>query len=173
MAKLAEQSFSLIDDALSRALAIAGAVPDPEIPAVNLADLGIVRGAERRGDAIIVKLTPTYTGCPATAAIAVAVEVALREAGLSNVRAETVLTPAWSTDDITDEGREKLRAYGIAPPERGAVAKRGALFGHEAVCCPRCGSRETERISEFGSTPCKSLWRCVTCREPFDYFKCL
>ena len=121
---------------------------------------------------IVVELTPTYTGCPAVLAIELAVEAALHEAGFADVRIERVLSPAWSTDDITATGRDKLRAYGIAPPE--GPSGRGALvFGAQSITCPRCGSRNTNRISEFGSTACKALWRCEDCREPFDYFKCL
>ena len=128
-----------------------------------------MRGVARRGDTIIVSLTPTYTGCPATAAIQLAVEIALVEAGIENARVETVLSPPWTTDDITDAGRAKLKAYGIAPPGKGSPAM---LFEDEQVECPQCGSTHTTRISEFGSTACKALWRCETCREPFDYFKC-
>lgn len=157
---------------LAEALMIAGSVPDPEIPAVTVADLGILRGVSRDGDTIVVALTPTYTGCPAVLAIELAVEAVLYAAGFEKVRIERVLSPAWTTDDITPSGRSKLRQYGIAPPaQRGG---RGALlFASESVACPRCGSNHTTRISEFGSTACKALWRCNACREPFDYFKCL
>jgi ring-1,2-phenylacetyl-CoA epoxidase subunit PaaD len=156
---------------LERAQSAAAAVVDPEIPVLTLADLGVLRGVERRGDAIVVKLTPTYTGCPATLAIQLAVEAALAEAGLTAARVEIVLSPPWSTDDITEDGRRKLRDYGIAPPARGAAAR--SLFTEETVACPKCGSTDTSRISEFGSTACKGLWRCEACAEPFDYFKCL
>ena len=156
---------------LERAHSAAAAVVDPEIPVLTLADLGVLRGVERRGDAIIVKLTPTYTGCPATLAIQLAVEAALAEAGLTAARVDIVLSPPWSTDDITEDGRRKLRDYGIAPPARGAAAR--SLFAEETVACPKCGSTDTSRISEFGSTACKALWRCEACAEPFDYFKCL
>lgn len=156
---------------LDRAYAAAATVVDPEIPVLTIADLGVLRGAERRGETIVVKLTPTYTACPATLAIQLAVEAALAEAGLDAARVETVLSPPWSTDDITEEGRRKLRDYGIAPPARGAAAR--SLFAEETVACPKCGSTNTSRISEFGSTACKALWRCEACAEPFDYFKCL
>ena len=166
------QSAATVDDlALERALAVAEAVVDPEIPVLTLADLGVVRGAARRDGAIVVRLTPTYTGCPATHAIQLAVEAALANAGLAGSRVETVLSPPWSTDDITEAGRAKLIAYGIAPPARGAGAR--GLFAVETVACPKCGSIATEKLNEFGSTACKALWRCATCREPFDYFKCL
>lgn len=160
------------DADLEQALAIAGAVPDPEIPAIDLADLGVLRGVVRRDGQIVVRLTPTYTGCPATAAIALAVETALIEAGLGPVRVDIVLSPVWTTDDISARGRERLRAYGIAPPIAGGT-RGNLLFGTETVSCPRCGSTDTTRLSTFGSTPCKALWRCEACREPFDYFKCL
>lgn len=152
------------DPQMLAAWAAASAVLDPEIPVLTLEDLGVLRGVERRGGRIVVKLTPTYTGCPATHAIKRDVEVALQDAGLSEASVETVLSPPWSTDEITEDGRRKLREFGIAPPlERGRAL----------VMCPRCASTHTERISEFGSTACKALWRCADCREPFDYFKCL
>ena len=144
---------------------------DPEIPVVTIADLGILREISRDGETIIARLTPTYSGCPAVLAIELAVEAALRDAGFASVRIERVLSPPWSTDDITPEGREKLQVYGIAPPA--ARGKGALLFGDETITCPRCGSTHTSRISEFGSTACKALWRCEACREPFDYFKCL
>jgi ring-1,2-phenylacetyl-CoA epoxidase subunit PaaD len=157
--------------ALARAHRIAAAVVDPEIPVLTLEDLGVLRGVERSGGRITVKLTPTYTGCPATLAIKLAVEAALADAGMADARVETVLSPPWSTDQITEAGRRKLKDYGIAPPPRGAAAR--SLFAAETVGCPKCGSTATSRISEFGSTACKALWRCDACAEPFDYFKCL
>ena len=154
-----------------RAHRAAAAVVDPEIPAVTIADLGILRGVEMDGDVAVARVTPTYTGCPAVLAIELAVETALREAGFEP-RVERVISPAWTTDWITAEGREKLRAYGIAPPAKASNSIR-ALFGETEVACPRCGSLETARISEFGSTACKALYRCQSCHEPFDYFKCI
>ena len=156
---------------ITRAHAIAAAVVDPEIPVLTLEDLGVLRGVERREGRIVVELTPTYTGCPATLAIQLSVEAALAGAGLADAKVETVLSPAWSTDDITEEGRRKLEEFGIAPPARGARAR--SLFADEVVACPKCGSTATSKISEFGSTACKALWRCNSCAEPFDYFKCL
>jgi ring-1,2-phenylacetyl-CoA epoxidase subunit PaaD len=160
------------DPELARAFVIAASVPDPEIPAVTLADLGILRRVARRDGWIVVTLTPTYTGCPATLAIRLDVEAALLAAGIADVRVETVLSPPWTTDDITAEGRRKLAAYGIAPPPERTSAE-ASLFGRTSVACPRCGALETSLISNFGSTPCKALWRCEACREPFDLFKCL
>jgi ring-1,2-phenylacetyl-CoA epoxidase subunit PaaD len=159
------------DQDLERARAAAAAVLDPEIPVLTIEDLGVLRGVEWRDGQIVVSLTPTYTGCPATLAIQVAVEAALAEAGFAGVRIDTVLSPPWSTDDITVTGRQRLLEFGIAPPARGAA--RSSLFGRDEVACPRCGSHHTARISEFGSTPCKAHWRCEDCREPFDAFKCL
>ena len=141
-------------------------VPDPEIPAVSVVDLGIVRGV----DAAAVHITPTYTGCPATIAIEGMIRKALDDAGLANLDIVIDLAPPWTTDWISDAGREKLRAYGIAPPPRGDG--RGALKVQAPVACPRCGSTDTEELSRFGSTPCKALMRCLSCAEPFDRFKC-
>jgi ring-1,2-phenylacetyl-CoA epoxidase subunit PaaD len=156
---------------LRRAWAAAAAVPDPEVPCVTVADLGILRAVDIVDGVAIAKVTPTYSGCPAVLAIELAVEAALREAGFE-ARVERVLSPPWTTDWITAEGREKLRAYGIAPPTDPASSIR-SLFGEVSVDCPKCGSAETSRVSEFGSTACKALYRCDTCREPFDYFKCI
>jgi ring-1,2-phenylacetyl-CoA epoxidase subunit PaaD len=167
-----EVSCAIEDELLVRARAAAAAVPDPEIPAVTIADLGILRNVERRDGVIEVTLTPTYTGCPATLPIRIDVETALLAAGITDARVCIALSPPWSTDDITEEGRRKLRAYGIAPPPP-RHSENGAFFSSPAVACPRCGSSATQRISEFGSTPCKALWRCQACREPFDVFKCL
>jgi ring-1,2-phenylacetyl-CoA epoxidase subunit PaaD len=141
-------------------------VPDPEIPAVSVVDLGIVRGV---GEGVVT-ITPTYTGCPATVAIERAIRAALDEAGLAHIAIFTELSPPWTTDWISDEGREKLRAYGVAPPPKGQA--RSGLAEAQPAACPRCGSVHTEEISRFGSTPCKALWRCLDCAEPFDRFKC-
>ncbi len=147
-------------------------VPDPEIPAITLVELGIVRDvSERAGGGYEVVLTPTYTGCPATLVIETMVRVALDTAGFSDVSIRSVLSPPWTTDWITDKGREKLRAYGIAPPERGDG--RGTIKDEGPATCPQCGSIRTREISRFGSTPCKALWKCDDCAEPFDRFKCI
>jgi ring-1,2-phenylacetyl-CoA epoxidase subunit PaaD len=148
-----------------RVLEILSQVPDPEIPCVSVVDLGIVR--EVRDGTLII--TPTYTGCPATVAIERDIRAALDRAGLREMRIETTLSPPWTTDWISDVGREKLHGYGIAPPPNGAAK---ASLRETAPECPRCGSSHTEEISRFGSTPCKALHRCLDCREPFDRFKC-
>lgn len=158
------------EDDVARARAVVAAVVDPEIPVLTLADLGILRSVERRNGELVVELTPTYTGCPATLAIRLAAEAALASAGMADVRVLSVLSPPWSTDWITEAGRRKLREFGIAPP---AAASSKALFADPSVACPRCGSTDTTKISEFGSTACKAQWRCAACAEPFDYFKCI
>jgi ring-1,2-phenylacetyl-CoA epoxidase subunit PaaD len=160
----------VIDAALrARAWAAAAAVCDPEIPVLTIEDLGVLRDIRQDGATIEIEITPTYTGCPAMSAIALDIEAALARAGIAPIRVVTTLTPAWSTDWLSAEAREKLRAYGIAPPP---AAGRRALFGTDAATCPRCGSTDTERLAEFGSTACKALWRCRVCREPFELFKC-
>jgi ring-1,2-phenylacetyl-CoA epoxidase subunit PaaD len=158
----------------ARLRAAAGAVPDPEIPVLTLDDLGIVRGLDVRTDGTVeVRLTPTYTGCPATEVIAADVERALLEAGAADVVVRTVLAPAWTTDWITEAGRTKLREYGIAPPDGSGPVTPGAVAVTLSARCPRCGSLHTREISRFGSTPCKALWSCRDCGEPFDSFKAL
>jgi ring-1,2-phenylacetyl-CoA epoxidase subunit PaaD len=149
----------------------AAAVPDPEVPCVTVADLGILRWVRVEDGVAVAGVTPTYSGCPAVLAIELAVEAALRDAGFA-ARIERVLTPPWTTDWITEEGREKLREYGIAPPVKSSGSIR-SLFGDVAVTCPKCGSGDTEKLSEFGSTACKAHYRCCSCLEPFDYFKCI
>ena len=151
---------------IARIRAILADVMDPEIPCISVIDLGIVR--EIYADRIVI--TPTYAGCPATIAIEQAIRAALDAGGFGHVAIETTLSPPWSTDWISDEGRERLRAYGIAPPPKGAA--QASLKNAAPAQCPRCGSTSTEEISRFGSTPCKALWRCKACAEPFDRFKC-
>ncbi|MEQ8479486.1 MAG: 1,2-phenylacetyl-CoA epoxidase subunit PaaD [Hoeflea sp.] len=163
---------TVTDFGLARALEVASAVPDPEVPCVTVADLGILRSVARdEAGRIVARLTPTYSGCPAVIAIEMAVETALLDAGIE-ARIERVITPAWTTDWITPEGREKLRAYGIAPPA-GSSGGRRAFFADDVIACPRCGSSDTAKVSEFGSTACKAHYRCKACAEPFDYFKCI
>ena len=152
-----------------RALAALVAVTDPEIPVLTIADLGILREITVHDDMVEVTITPTYSGCPAMNMIALEIETALARAGI-DARIRTSLTPAWTTDWLTDAARAKLAAFGIAPPEH--TASRRSLFGEARPACPRCGSADTETISAFGSTACKSLHRCRACREPFDAFKC-
>ncbi len=165
-------SAALTDaDALrERALLAVREVCDPEIPVLTIADLGVLRDVVVQDGRVEVVITPTYSGCPAMNMIQFEIEVALEKAGIAGGRVRTVLNPAWTTDWMTDEGRRKLREYGVAPPVRGGG--RRALFGADTVECPNCGSANTHVLSEFGSTSCKALWRCEACREPFDYFKC-
>lgn len=148
----------------------AATVVDPEIPVLTIADLGVLREVTVTDTGVEVAITPTYSGCPAMNMIALEIELALAREGISNARVRTVLSPAWTTDWMSEQGRRKLKDYGIAPPA--AASGRRALFGEQQVACPQCGSTDTEVLSEFGSTSCKALWRCKTCREPFDYFKC-
>lgn len=150
------------DTRLARARAAVRAVPDPEIPALTIEDLGILRDVALEGEIVIATITPSYSGCPATQPIARDVADALAGAGFPHARVRTVLAPAWSTDWITETGRRKLVQAGIAPPER----------SRPRPACPACGSGETEQLSAFGSTPCKALHRCLTCKEPFEAFKC-
>ena len=149
--------------------AVLEGVADPEVPVLSVIDLGIVRGVRREGATLVVTITPTYVGCPATAVIGFDVARALDAAGLGPVRVEQALAPAWTTDWMSPAGREKLRAYGIAPPG----AKACGADPDEPPACPRCASTDTARISAFGSTACKALWRCNACLEPFDQFKCI
>jgi ring-1,2-phenylacetyl-CoA epoxidase subunit PaaD len=140
-------------------MAVLQTIPDPEIPVLTITDLGIVRGFA--DDPPRVRISPTYTGCPATVAIEMLIREALDSAGFGHVHIERVLFPPWTTDWISETGRAKLKAYGIAPPDPSATAE-----------CPLCGSTETEEVSRFGSTPCKAQWRCKSCLEPFERFKC-
>jgi ring-1,2-phenylacetyl-CoA epoxidase subunit PaaD len=161
---------------VERAWAVLDGVPDPEVPAISVRDLGIVRDVIERGEALEIVLTPTYSGCPATEVIERDVIEAVDAAGLGPVRVSLRRAPAWTTDWISDAGRRKLADYGIAPPgpagEGGAtpirIVRRAAVA---SVACPRCASADTERLSAFGSTACKALYRCRACREPFEHFK--
>jgi ring-1,2-phenylacetyl-CoA epoxidase subunit PaaD len=166
---------------LAAARAVAAAVPDPELPMVTVADLGILRGVAAEGERLVVTITPTYSGCPALREIAHDLRHRLAASGFAEVDVRTALAPAWSSDWITAEGRRKLSAAGIAPPHA-VPANRGparsgpvplTLTGtrHEAVACPRCGSTATTRTAAFGATACKALFRCESCREPFEYVK--
>jgi ring-1,2-phenylacetyl-CoA epoxidase subunit PaaD len=145
-------------------------VPDPEVPAISVVDLGIVRGVAELDDGTLeVTLTPTYSGCPATEVIESSVREALKPLG--TVRTRMQRAPAWTTDWISDTGRDKLRVYGIAPPGRCNEGAQPVRLMARDVACPRCGSTRTERLSAFGATACKSLHRCLDCREPFEHFK--
>jgi ring-1,2-phenylacetyl-CoA epoxidase subunit PaaD len=152
---------AVLDKAIDEAaiMAVLADIPDPEIPVLTITDLGIVRGFAQ--DPPRVRISPTYTGCPATVAIEVAIREALDRAGFADVHIERVLFPPWTTDWITPRGHERLKAYGIAPPTMSATAE-----------CPQCGSTDTVEVSRFGATPCKAQWRCNSCQEPFERFKC-
>lgn len=158
----------------SAAWAVLGKVEDPEIPALTLVDLGVIRFVRTRQEGTLeVGLSPTYSGCPATAYIRRSVEEAIAQNGLGPVTIREVLSPPWSSDWITVEGRRKLVEYGIAPPSVSAGSARQLLHGDRPMSCPRCRSNSADRVSEFGSTPCKALYRCRSCLEPFEYFKCI
>lgn len=138
-------------------------VPDPEIPVISVVDLGVIRGVDLGVDGVTITVTPTYSGCPAMAIIALDIETALAAKGIEQLNIETKIAPAWTTDWLSDKGRARLESYGIAPPQ--------AAGGPEK--CPHCSSKSVEKVSQFGSTPCKAQWRCQSCLEPFDYFKCI
>jgi len=138
-------------------------VPDPEIPVISVVDLGIVRNVAWQGDTLEVTVTPTYSGCPATSIINFEIEAALRSHGIENLSLKRQIAPPWTTDWLSGAGRQKLETYGIAPPQPAGGPEH----------CPLCKSTAVEKVSQFGSTPCKAQWRCADCLEPFDYFKCL
>lgn len=147
-------------------------VCDPEIPVLSLYDLGVLRDIECIGDEWIITITPTYSGCPAMKTMEDDILQKLREKGLENVRVQLVLSPAWTTDWLTENGRKKLLEFGIAPPED--EVDKSVLFSSPTVVpCPKCGSKETKMVSQFGSTACKAHYQCLSCLEPYDYFKCL
>jgi ring-1,2-phenylacetyl-CoA epoxidase subunit PaaD len=162
-----------------RAWEVLGDVLDPEVPALSVRDLGIVRDVIDHGDSLEVVLTPTYSGCPATEVIEQSVLEAINAEGLGPARATLQRAPAWTSDWITEEGKRKLTEYGIAPPSHVVPAEAGTqnarirIFGRQAdrIACPRCASTNTERLSAFGSTACKAMYRCLSCREPFEHFK--
>lgn len=147
-------------------------VHDPEIPVLSIQDLGILRNVEVNGEETLITITPTYTGCPAMNAIESDIKSKLKEKGVENFKIKTVLSPAWTTDWLTEAGRKKLKEFGIAPPVKGSTDKRLLMNEPEQVICPHCGSKNTEMKSFFGSTACKALYICHDCKEPFDYFKC-
>ncbi|WP_299548113.1 1,2-phenylacetyl-CoA epoxidase subunit PaaD [uncultured Tateyamaria sp.] len=139
------------------------AIPDPEIPVISIVDLGIIRDVQWLDDTLEVTVTPTYSGCPATSIINMEIETALRVKGIENLSLKRQIAPPWTTDWLSDAGKAKLESYGIAPPKAAGGPDR----------CPHCESSSVEKISQFGSTPCKAQWRCTDCLEPFDYFKCI
>jgi ring-1,2-phenylacetyl-CoA epoxidase subunit PaaD len=148
-------------------------IPDPEIPVISVLDLGIIRHVEIISGTVNITITPTYTGCPAMKTIEDDIVIKLQEHGYPQVKFTTVYSPAWTTDWISEEAKEKLRVYGIAPPEK-TSADKNILFGtRKTVKCPQCKSENTEMKSQFGSTACKALYQCKNCLEPFDYFKCI
>ena len=155
----------------AQAWATLARVPDPEVPVLSVVDLGIVRAVDVADDQVAVTLTPTYSGCPATEVIHDAVVQALKQAGAREVRVTTTLDPPWTTDWISPEAAEKLRAYGIAPPHLSAGQAQTLHFHPKNIACPRCGSLNTQRLSAFGATACKALHRCLDCLEPFEHFK--
>ena len=162
-------------DAVKEALSILKTITDPEIPVISITDLGIVRDIlyEEDNRKLTVIITPTYSGCPAMDLISMNIRMALQEAGFQQPEIKTVLSPAWTTDWMSEEGKQQLKAYGIAPPNpRQQVCNPEMFARDEVVQCPRCNSFHTTMISRFGSTACKSLYRCEDCKEPFDYFKC-
>ncbi|OIJ33976.1 MULTISPECIES: 1,2-phenylacetyl-CoA epoxidase subunit PaaD [unclassified Microbacterium] len=158
-------------DAKAEAWRIAAAVPDPEVPVLTIEDLGVLRAVELRGERVVVDITPTYSGCPAMDTIRDDVVLALTAAGFADVEVRLVLSPAWTTDWMSDAGKQKLRAYGIAPPSGRAAVPAGPIRLALSVRCPRCGSLDTREVSRFGSTSCKALYECRACLEPFDHFK--
>lgn len=148
-------------------------IPDPEIPVISITDLGVVRDVQVLGDQVSIKITPTYTGCPATNIFEQDIRKELGEVGFQKIDISFQYSPAWTTDWLNEEAREKLREFGIAPPE-GATSDKKFLRGEDpTVACPQCKSTHTEMTSQFGSTACKSLYKCKDCLEPFDYFKCI
>jgi len=149
------------------------AVKDPEVPVLSVTDLGIVRKVEWEDDRLIVTITPTYSGCPAMDVIAMEIRMVLLEKNIPNHEIRRQLSPAWTTDWMSQKGKDELKAYGIAPPTHSqSVCTPEAFQEEEAIQCPRCNSYHTSLISRFGSTACKALYKCEECREPFDYFKC-
>ncbi|HVS96190.1 MAG TPA: 1,2-phenylacetyl-CoA epoxidase subunit PaaD [Puia sp.] len=160
-------------DDVSNIWSILEKVEDPEIPVLSVIDLGIIRDVSVENGQPVIVLTPTYSGCPAMDMIRVRIRMALLQHGFTGVQIKTVLSPAWTTDWMSEKGKEKLQAFGIAPPlPLQTVCHPGMFHREEAIPCPRCNSYHTARISEFGSTACKALYRCEDCGEPFDYFKC-
>jgi ring-1,2-phenylacetyl-CoA epoxidase subunit PaaD len=157
---------------ISKVWEILELVHDPEVPVLTVLDLGIIRDVRKENGKMVVDITPTYTGCPAMDVIEMSIRSMLEDHGFRDIIVNQVLSPAWTTDWISENGKNKLREYGIAPPLR-STGDKHALFSEERkIACPQCSSHNTELISQFGSTACKALYRCLDCKEPFDYFKC-
>lgn len=168
---MSEQSFKPYTP--KAILDILSSVCDPEIPVLTIEDLGIIRSVDFIEGKPLITITPTYSGCPAMTMIEVEMRTAMLAAGIADFEIKTTLSPPWTTDWISQFGLKKLEEYGIAPPEKSATSKL-ALFGKDSeVTCPQCGSKHTEMVSRFGSTACKSMYKCLDCKEPFDYFKCI
>lgn len=151
---------------------ILSGISDPEIPVLSIMDMGIIREIEINKNNVLIKITPTYSGCPAMDTIAMEIKMAVENAGY-NCTVKNILSPAWTTDWITEKGRKDLEKYGIAAPLNATLDKRALLDGERIVKCPQCNSTNTKMVSQFGSTACKALFKCEDCKEPFDYFKCL
>lgn len=174
MSKDAAQLDADSDSLSQRVMADLADLPDPEIPVLTLLDLGVLRWARGDSGSVTVGVAPTYTGCPATEVIESSVLERLLERGYQNPAVERVLSPPWTTDWISEDGRRKLSAYGIAPPAEASHSKRAVFAANNlAIACPRCTSVDTGKVSEFGSTPCKASYKCHACLEPFEYFKCI
>ena len=155
-------------------LALLSEIPDPEIPVITIVELGVIRDIQVIDDTTIeLKITPTYSGCPAMKQMEDDIITTLNKKGIEHVRIKTVYTPAWTTDWISEDAKEKLRKYGIAPPQESTTDKSFLTGKTKQIKCPRCGSLHTEMVSQFGSTACKALYKCKDCLEPFDYFKCI
>jgi len=154
-------------------IAALSAIPDPEIPVITISDLGVLRDVKFTKEGVEVIITPTYSGCPAMKQIADDIASLLKQAGIAQYKVNMVYDPPWTTDWLSDAAKEKLRVYGIAPPEHSSVDKRTLIGKDKIIACPRCGSEKTKMISQFGSTACKALFQCSDCHEPFDHFKCL
>lgn len=162
----------MTDTALNIIEKLLTGISDPEIPVLSIMDMGIVRDIEINEKNVLIKITPTYSGCPAMDTIAMEIKIKLEQAGYNTI-VKSILSPAWTTDWITEKGRKDLEKYGIAAPLNATLDKRALLDGERIVKCPQCNSTNTKMVSQFGSTACKALFKCEDCKEPFDYFKCL
>ena len=162
--------MAIINLTKEKIFSILSEIPDPEIPVINILELGVLRDVKLNGEEVIVDITPTYSGCPAMKMIQDDIFSKLKENGVEKIKVNMIYSPAWTTDWITEEAKEKLRKYGIAPPEK-STSDKNVLLGKKKTC-PHCGSENTEMVSQFGSTACKALYKCLDCKEPFDYFKC-